>query len=341
MSRLLSHDQTKADLTEYLAWKTIEYSKNSPKLVIASAGGHTESNRQLYFQENNHEEADTLLIHHAVLASRRNSSDSKLMFFSPDTDVLVLVVAYYDILLQNTFVSMASGMFDIKRIWTNLGPERAKSLPAFHAFTGSDNTGRFSRIGKATWLKIYMKAEDHFLKALQLLSESSPVTEHLQSALAAFVCIPYTPKGVKIDSIPELRWHFFCKNLAENDKLPPTLDALKQHVLRAHIQASVWGQADIAQQEFIDPLLNGYYRDKDEMLKPVTTNSLPAPEAIIEMVRCQCKKDCSSRRCSCKSNDLTCTELCLCNTDCQNDEDSHDLAYDSSSESDSEDYINQ
>ena len=150
MSRLLSHDQTKADLTEYLAWKTIEYSKNSPKLVIASAGGHTESNRQLYFQENNHEEADTLLIHHAVLASRRNSSDSKLMFFSPDTDVLVLVVAYYDILLQNTFVSMASGMFDIKRIWTNLGPERAKSLPAFHAFTGSDNTGRFSRIGKAT-----------------------------------------------------------------------------------------------------------------------------------------------------------------------------------------------
>ena len=146
----------------------------------------------------------------------------------------------------------------------------------------------------------------------------------------------YSSKGVQIDDIPELRWHLFCKNLAESDKLPPTLGALKQHVLRAHVQASVWGQADIAQQEFVDPLLNGYYKDRDGMLRPITTESLPAPEAIIEMVRCRCKKDCSSRRCSCKSNDLTCTELCLCNTDCQNDEDSNDIpcASDSDCESD-------
>ena len=163
MSRLLSHDQTKADLTEYLALKTIEYSKDSPKVIIASAGGHTESNSQLHFDENNHEEADTLLIHQAVLASRRNPSDSKLMFFSPDTDVLVLVVAIYELLLQNTYVSMASGISEVKPIWTHLGAERAKSLPAFHAFTGSDNTGRFSKIGKATWLNIYQKTNDHFL----------------------------------------------------------------------------------------------------------------------------------------------------------------------------------
>ncbi|KAJ8353332.1 hypothetical protein SKAU_G00208990 [Synaphobranchus kaupii] len=91
MSRLLSHDQTKADLTEYLASKTIEYSKESPKLVIASAAGHTESNSQLHFEGNNHEEADTLLIHHAVLASRRNPSDAQLMFFSPDTDATTLL----------------------------------------------------------------------------------------------------------------------------------------------------------------------------------------------------------------------------------------------------------
>ncbi|KAJ8358104.1 hypothetical protein AAFF_G00034000 [Aldrovandia affinis] len=159
MSRLLSHDQTKADLTEYLASKTVEYSKDSPKLVIASAAGHTESNSQLHFEGNNHEEADTLLIHHAVLASRRNPSDAQLVFFSPDTDVL---------------------------------------------------------------------------------------------------------------------------HMAESDKLPLTLGALKQHVLRAHIQARVWGQADIAQQEFLDPLQNAYYKDKDGQLKPVTTEFLPAPEAIIE-----------------------------------------------------------
>ena len=91
--------------------------------------------------------------------------------------------------------------------------------------------------------------------------------------------------------------------MAESDKLPPTLGALKQHVLRAHIQARVWGQAHIAQQEFLDPLQNGYYKDEDGQLKPIATESLPAPEAIIEMVRCQCKGDCSSHRCSCDSVD--------------------------------------
>ena len=336
MSRLLSHDQTKADLTEYLASKTIEYSKESSKLVIASAAGHTDSNSDLHFENNNHEEADTLLIHHAVLASRRNPSSAQLVFFSPDTDVLVLVVANYELLLTNTYVSMASGILEVKPIWNALGSDRAKALPAFHAFTGADNTGHFSRIGKATWWNIYLKADDHVLKALQMISQTEKVTEDLHSALARFVCTVYSPKGIQIDNIPELRWYLFCKHMAESDKLPPTLGALKQHVLRAHVQASVWGQADIAQQEFIDPLQNGYHKDKDGQLKPVPTELLPAPEAIIEMVRCQCKADCSSNRCSCKSLGLPCTELCQCSANCQNEIDCRDITYASDSEDDDE-----
>jgi len=69
MSRFISHDKTKADLTEYLAAKTLEYNQDSSKLVIASAAGRTRSNSELLIEDNNHEEADTLLIYHAVLAS--------------------------------------------------------------------------------------------------------------------------------------------------------------------------------------------------------------------------------------------------------------------------------
>jgi len=39
LSRFLSHDQTKANLTEYLAEKTLDYNKDSPKLIITSAAG--------------------------------------------------------------------------------------------------------------------------------------------------------------------------------------------------------------------------------------------------------------------------------------------------------------
>ena len=88
--------------------QTLEYNMESPKLIITSASGHTRNNKDLYFEDNNHEKADRLLIHQAVLASQRNPSHSQLVFFSPDTDVLVLVTANYDMLLKNTSVSMKS-----------------------------------------------------------------------------------------------------------------------------------------------------------------------------------------------------------------------------------------
>ena len=149
MSRFVSHDKTKADLDNYLAAKTLEYNSTSHKLVITSSSGHTRSNRDLLFQDNNHEEADTLLIYQAVLASQRNPPDAQMVFFSPDTHVLVFVIANYDLMLQNTSISMVSRVLQIQQIWTAIGAERAKALPAFHAFTGADNTGTFSRTGKA------------------------------------------------------------------------------------------------------------------------------------------------------------------------------------------------
>ena len=67
MKRFLLHDQTKADLAEYLADKILEYNKDSSKLLIVCAAGKARSNSDLEFQDNNHEEADTLMIHQAVL----------------------------------------------------------------------------------------------------------------------------------------------------------------------------------------------------------------------------------------------------------------------------------
>ena len=99
MSRFLSHDKTKGD---YLAAKILEYNRGSSKLIITSASGYTRSNKGLVFEENNHKEADTLLIHQAVLASQQNSPDGQLAFFSPHTDVLVLVTPNYHLLLGTT-----------------------------------------------------------------------------------------------------------------------------------------------------------------------------------------------------------------------------------------------
>ena len=286
----------------------------------------------MVFEDNNHEEADTLLIYRAVLASHRNPPDAQMVFFSPDTDVLVLVIANYDLMLKNTSISMASGA--IQPIWTAIRAEKAKALPAFHAFTGAGNTGRFSRIGKATWLQVYMKADGDVISALQMLSTEAEVTETMLATPARFVCADYSPKGIYIKTITELRWYLFCKHMAESDKLSPTLGALRQHVLRVHIQARAWGQAGIALRDpQLDPPQNGYHKESDGQLKPTTTDTLLAPKTIIEMVSCQCRTDCSSARCSCRTQN---TDLCQCGSECQNDEDTQNK-YETDDDDDSDD----
>ena len=82
MSRFFSHEKTKADLTKYLAEKTLYYSKYSSKLVITSASGQTRSNKDMEpFDGNNHEKADTLMTCLAASSTRRNPRDMQLTFF--------------------------------------------------------------------------------------------------------------------------------------------------------------------------------------------------------------------------------------------------------------------
>ena len=190
MSRFLSQEQTKADLTEYLAEKTLDYNKDSSKLVITSAAGHTRSNRDVGpFPANNHEEADNLMMCLRVPATERNSRDAEMTFFFPDTDVLALIIASCDLLPKNTSISMVSGVQQIKPLWTALGPEKAKALPAF---SGADNTGRFARIGKATWFKLFLESDNDVIRALCMLCDDTDVTEDfLESTLARYVCIAY------------------------------------------------------------------------------------------------------------------------------------------------------
>ena len=152
-----------------------------------------------------HKEADTLLIYHAIPASRCNPTDSGLVLFSLDTDVLILVIANYDTLLKDTYMSMVSESLQINPIWTTFGSDRHKALPAFHAFTGSNSSGRFARIGKVSWLNIYLKSDHSILSALPMLSQTSEVTKDQLSDLARFLCAAYLPKGVQIDNILKLR----------------------------------------------------------------------------------------------------------------------------------------
>ncbi|MEG7523860.1 MAG: hypothetical protein M3H12_12300 [Chromatiales bacterium] len=111
--------------------------------------------------------------------------DDELMFFSLDTDVLVLIIANYDLLPKKTSISMALGILPIEPFWTGLGAKRGKALPAFHTFTSANNTGNLARMGTATWLEICLEASADVINALITLLAATEVTEDQQYNLCA------------------------------------------------------------------------------------------------------------------------------------------------------------
>ena len=119
----------------------------------------------------------------------------------------------------------------------------------------------------------------------------------------------------------ELRWSLFKKKQAQSERLSPTQGALHEAILRAHYQAMVWNNDKVPNPNILSPENYGWRKDGDEW-RPVMTTMLPAPEAIIEMVKCGCvKQRCSTNRCQCRKAGLSCTELCACSDDdepCEN-----------------------
>jgi hypothetical protein len=94
--------------------------------------------------------------------------------------------------------------------------------------------------------------------------------------------------------------------------MPPTSDALKYHIHRAHLQASTWLNA--ATQHYIPmpSTEHGWTRDQDEVLTAITMTLPAMPKACKELVFCNCKTGCRTDRCQCRSLMYPCTMNCNC-----------------------------
>ena len=83
----------------------------------------------------------------------------------------------------------------------------------------------------------------------------------------------------------------------------------------------------------------GWGRKEDEWQRVMTQLS-PTPEAIIQLVKCNCAKErCSNNRCQCRKRaGFKCTDLCTCSEDeiCYNVGDDLVKQFDDSSDEDDE-----
>lgn len=126
----------------------------------------------------------------------RRSPTAHLDGYSPDTDVFLLLITWSpDICAATRILSGRGGSqhyVTIKTAFEALGPERARVLIGFHAFTGSDITGRFASKTKTSCFKTFQLCSGHVLAAFARLGKEKGLrSPETVEALEEFVCRLY------------------------------------------------------------------------------------------------------------------------------------------------------
>ncbi|KAI5755221.1 hypothetical protein M8J77_015151 [Diaphorina citri] len=93
--------------------------------------------------------------------------------------------------------------------------------------------------------------------------------------------------------------------------LPPTESAASQHALRTFYQVQQWLGKNVPPTEW-------GWKQVGNTLIPITTLKSPAPDSLLSLVACSCKKGCS-KNCGCRRVSLFCSKLCAnCEGNCNN-----------------------
>ena len=268
-----------------------------------------------------HEESDTRVMLHISHAVRGGSRS--LFLSTGDSDVVVIATYVFSVLVQDVpdlqlWVLFGQGkdssVYDIRKIYEFLGPAKCRAMLFFVTFTGCDTTSQFAGKGKLSgwnaWLS-YPHATNGFLihpfENIKIDSEKFQIIER-------FVCILYS-RTTNITLVNEMREDIFPK--LEFSQLPPTREALYQHVQRSVYQCSIWLRC-------MDRLINAPtatlhgWKKVDERYEPLWTSLPPISAECNALLKCGCKTPpfCSNN-CRCKKVwKLRCTPLCFCKGQC-------------------------
>ena len=105
-------------------------------------------------------------------------------------------------------------------------------------------------------------------------------TEECIDGITMFVLNLYCKnRPTDISNLSELQWHMFSKKGLESDKLPPTFSALKHTIHWSYYMTYIWKSAIST--------------------NPIYGRQTSAPQSVIELSMCSCKKtNCDSLRCN-------------------------------------------
>ena len=267
-----------------------------------------------------HEEADTRIFLHAVHCA--NKGHRRIMIRTVDTDVLVLAISIVA-RLENTEIWIAFGTgkhlryIPAHEIVKELGSEKSKALPMFHAFTGCDTVSSFAGKGKKTAFDTWKIFDDVTTVFSTLYEDTSAFNDDCMSVLEKYVVLLYDRTSSET-TVNSARKNIFTTKSRSIENIPPTRAALLQHTKRALYQGGhVWGKAHVCNPLLPSPQLYGWQKSEFKGWLPLWTLLTEAAASCSALLRCGCKKGCRGS-CKCVKAALKCTSLCLCNGNCDN-----------------------
>ena len=283
--KFMKNSGNQHELFDFIAKKITK--EDFPGLVIANSQDEALSSVPTDLKGINGcsaEEADGKIFLHAKDGA--NKGHKKILIRTVDTDVVVLGISLFDTIgCESLWVTFGVGgtyrLIDVSGIVVSLGPLKCKALPLFHALTGCDVTSSFSGRGKRTAWNTW-QAYDQLTAALSSIMQN-PSEDTISQALPVierFVILLYDKCSTEME-VNAARQELFTKG-REIENIPPTKDALQQHILRAEYQAAyVWNQALVLQPTLPNRKKFGWI-EKNSSWEP-RWMTLPLPARLAEL----------------------------------------------------------
>ena len=296
--------------------------KNTGKLLVSSYNETVLSSSAIFSLDCdnlvpcNHEEADTRIFLHVKHTA---SQFSKVLIKSVDTDVVVLAISLFDKLNVSELwiqfgVEKSLKNIPVHEVALSIGSPQCHALPFFTAVTGCATTSSFNGKGKksehAAWMVLPEVTEA--FNSLGSLPECVSLSDSRN--IERFVVATYS-RICPADTVNEARKFLFSQGDRMIENIPPTENALKQHIKRAVYQAGyVWYQSLQKVQSLPCPSEWGW-KSEDGNWTPLWTTIPQASKVCQELIRCGCLKSCGTR-CKCNNAKIDCTALCKCSGTC-------------------------
>ena len=278
---------------------------------IALLSHYLEADNQIVHQSAG--DADTMIV---ACALQYATQGIEATVVADDTDVLVLLMYHWQKEMADVY--FLSEMKTQKKLWnmrvisTKIGEVISSHILFIHAWSGCDTTSATFGQGKTTLLK-KIKGSQEMQRISLLISDLNATQEEIGCAgIQLFI---HLYGGKQTDSLNTLRYVKFmemvsCGKLLEPERLPPTERAAFHHSLRVHHQVIVWAKLS---ENALDPKQWGW-KLEEKTLTPIMTDLNPAPENLLNFIRCKCKissrNPCGTNLCSCRKNGLKCVPAC-------------------------------